>query len=179
MTTTLHPTTARFPDENFKLRHLGAGVLSMANAGPNTNGSQFFLCTAQTPWLDGKHVVFGQVVDGFEVVRAIESCGSRSGETAHDVMIANCGQLPKGSSTATTASAGDAAAAGPRRVAAAGASKLNLVAVSLRPRSSMMGGQAPADSSTSDRDQWPDHPVSHGFLYQVQVQTTSLTIMQE
>ncbi|KAG2443233.1 hypothetical protein HYH02_009306 [Chlamydomonas schloesseri] len=91
---------AKFPDENFKLSHLGPGVLSMANAGPNTNGSQFFLCTSQTPWLNGKHVVFGQVVDGYEVVKAIEACGSRSGETAFDVMIADCGELPAGAARA-------------------------------------------------------------------------------
>mmetsp|Transcript_27565 Transcript_27565/g.49160 ORF Transcript_27565/g.49160 Transcript_27565/m.49160 type:complete len:289 (-) Transcript_27565:134-1000(-) len=86
----------RFADENFNLSHLGPGVLSMANAGPNTNGSQFFLCTAQTSWLDGKHCVFGQVVEGYNVVKACEACGSRSGETEFDVMIADCGQLNGG-----------------------------------------------------------------------------------
>ena len=65
----------------------------MANAGPNTNGSQFFLCTAQTSWLDGKHVVFGSVVEGMDVVRAIEGVGSGSGATSQKVMIADCGQL--------------------------------------------------------------------------------------
>ena len=67
-----------------------------ANAGPNTNGSQFFICTVATPFLDGKHCVFGQVVDGFSVVKAIEAVGSRSGETAFDVMIADSGVLPAG-----------------------------------------------------------------------------------
>ena len=66
-------------------------VLQPYFPGPNTNGSQFFLCTVKTPWLDGKHCVFGQVVDGFSVVKAMEACGSRSGETSQDVMIADCG----------------------------------------------------------------------------------------
>ncbi|KAG2424107.1 hypothetical protein HXX76_014781 [Chlamydomonas incerta] len=83
----------KFPDENFKHKHTGPGVLSMANAGPNTNGSQFFLCTAETAWLDGKHVVFGRVTKGMEVVRAIEGLGSQSGKTKKTVTIADCGQL--------------------------------------------------------------------------------------
>ena len=83
----------RFEDENFELKHTGAGVLSMANAGPNTNGSQFFLCTAETAWLDGKHVVFGEVSDGMDVVRAIEAVGSGSGATRQPVVIESSGQL--------------------------------------------------------------------------------------
>jgi len=83
----------KFADENFHLKHTGPGILSMANSGPNTNGSQFFLCTVATSWLDGKHVVFGQVVDGMDVVKRIESLGSDSGQTSARIIIANCGQL--------------------------------------------------------------------------------------
>jgi len=83
----------KFRDENFKHKHTGPGILSMANSGPNTNGSQFFLCTAATPHLDGKHVVFGRVVEGLDVVKAIERVGSQSGKTKSKVLIQDCGEL--------------------------------------------------------------------------------------
>eukprot|EP00980_Cylindrotheca_fusiformis_P015869 scaffold4637_cov128-Cylindrotheca_fusiformis.AAC.40 len=83
----------KFEDENFKLTHTGPGILSMANAGPNTNGSQFFICTEVTSWLDGKHVVFGSVVEGLDVIRAIEKVGSSSGATRAKVVVESSGQL--------------------------------------------------------------------------------------
>ena len=83
----------KFEDENFELKHQGAGLLSMANAGRNTNGSQFFITTVDCPWLDGAHVVFGKVVEGMDVVQKIESYGSRSGATSVPIMIDDCGEL--------------------------------------------------------------------------------------
>ena len=84
----------KFADENFQLKHTEPGLLSMANAGPNTNGSQFFITTVITSWLDGKHVVFGKVSDGIDVVRAMEAVGSGSGATSAEVKIASCGEVP-------------------------------------------------------------------------------------
>ncbi|MBB4717696.1 MULTISPECIES: peptidylprolyl isomerase [Streptomyces] len=85
----------KFADENFTLKHTKPGQLSMANAGPNTNGSQFFITTIVTSWLDGKHVVFGEVADesSMELVRKIESYGSRSGRTSATITIADSGVL--------------------------------------------------------------------------------------
>ncbi|MFJ3233889.1 peptidylprolyl isomerase [Streptomyces sp. NPDC086787] len=83
----------KFPDENFQLKHTKPGLLSMANAGPNTNGSQFFITTIVTDWLDGKHVVFGEVVEGMDVVKAVEALGSRSGATAKKIVVSDCGTV--------------------------------------------------------------------------------------
>nr|KAF6444828.1 peptidylprolyl isomerase A like 4C [Molossus molossus] len=83
----------KFDDENFILKHIGPGILSMANAGPNTNSSQFFICTAKPEWFDGKHVAFGQEEDSMDIVTAIECFGSRNDKTSKKITVADCGQL--------------------------------------------------------------------------------------
>ena len=83
----------KFEDENFILKHDKPGLLSMANRGPNTNGSQFFITTVVTPWLDGRHVVFGKVAEGMDVLMDIEACGTQSGNPTKLVKISDCGQL--------------------------------------------------------------------------------------
>ncbi|XP_072684587.1 peptidyl-prolyl cis-trans isomerase A-like [Canis lupus baileyi] len=83
----------KFDDENFILRYTRPGILSMANVGPNTNGSQFFICTIKTAWLDGKRVVFGKVKEGMNIVEAMERSGSRNSKTSKKIPIANCRQI--------------------------------------------------------------------------------------
>jgi peptidylprolyl isomerase len=84
---------ARFNDENFKLKHTKPHLLSMANAGPNTNGSQFFITFKETPWLDGRHVVFGEVIEGQDIVNELEKIGTGSGSTKKKAVIVDSGEL--------------------------------------------------------------------------------------
>ena len=83
----------KFADENFKVTFQGPGELAMANSGPNSNGSQFFITTTHCHWLSGKHVVFGKVIEGMNIVKQMESYGSSSGKPKASIIIANCGQL--------------------------------------------------------------------------------------
>jgi peptidylprolyl isomerase len=129
----------RFPDENFKFKHLGPGYLSMANAGKDTNGSQFFITVARTAWLgsllsciyvyryfpgiligcfdsDGKHVVFGKVIEGMDVVKKIEAVGSQGGETDELVMIVDSGELPLEVKETPAAAKPEEAAAAPKEL---------------------------------------------------------------
>ncbi len=83
----------KFPDENFKFKHNKPYLLSMANAGPGTNGSQFFITFEKTPWLDGAHVVFGEVTSGEDVLQAMEKLGTPNGTPKKKIQIVDCGQL--------------------------------------------------------------------------------------
>jgi peptidylprolyl isomerase len=85
---------AKFKDENFNLKHTQEGLLSMANAGPNTNGSQFFITTVETAWLDGRHVVFGKVIKNYEHIKRVEAVGTGSGAPTKKVVIVDSGELP-------------------------------------------------------------------------------------
>jgi len=87
---------AKFPDENFKRKHDKPALLSMANAGPNTNGSQFFITFVECSWLDGKHTVFGKLINGQAILNDIEHCGTQSGRPKKKVVIADCGELKEG-----------------------------------------------------------------------------------
>ena len=84
---------SKFNDENFEIKHTKPYLLSMANSGPNTNGSQFFITFKETPWLNGRHVVFGEVVEGMDIVDKLEKIGSGSGTTSKTAIIADCGVL--------------------------------------------------------------------------------------
>ena len=83
----------KFKDEKLDVAHTKAGLLSMANSGPDSNGSQFFITVAETPWLDGKHVVFGEVLEGYDVVQKMEAVGDESGTPKQKVMLTDCGEL--------------------------------------------------------------------------------------